>query len=199
MTTIPALCSISHDEKLSVYEVEDADPDKPEGEAENENDLAPVWSDLDVRETLAADYAIRLLPRHVNGQSQEMILAVGAYRAETLARTPEADKPAVALYSAAPRLIDGKIEGFSCIARLTGAHGEDIVRDICFDEDVGFILTCGEDGYVRLWVDLTAPKEREEPADIEMEETSSAKVSLGKKDRDERRKQKRKGERHKPY
>lgn len=199
ITSVPALCSISHDEKLSVYEVEDTTSGKNEDEAENEDNLAPVWPELDLRETLVADYAIRLLPRQTKQQSHEMILAVGAYRPETLARSPEVNGPMVALYSAAPRLVDGKIEGFACVARLAGAHGEDVVRDIWFDEDAGFMLTCGEDAFVRLWVDQSAPTTKVADTDVEMEESNEVKPSVGKTDREERRKQKRKGDRHKPY
>jgi len=199
ITSVPALCSISHDEKLSVYEIEDTTSAKNENEAEDEDNLAPVWPELDLRETLAADYAIRLLPRQPKQQSHEMILAVGAYRPETLARSPEVDKPIVALYSAAPRLQEGKIEGFACVARLVGAHGEDVVRDIWFDEDAGFMLTCGEDGYVRLWVDPVAPMNTVADTDVEMEGSNEVKPSSGKIDREERKKQKRKGDRHKPY
>lgn len=199
-----ALCAISHDEKLGVYEVEDAAVKaevEAETQGENDEDLAPVWPELDVREALNADYAIRLLPRQSQQQfqAQEMVLAVGAYRPETLSQVAGAEGPIVSLYSGAPRLVDGKIEGFMCVARLIGAHGEDVVRDIWFDEDVEVVLTCGEDGFVRLWVDPSAPEGKIVNADVEMEGTGEVKESRGKRDRDERKKQKRKGERHKPY
>lgn len=192
---MPALCAISHDERLSVYEVEDAA--KGEGETENEEDLPPVWPELDLRQALNADYAISLLPRRANQQPSGMTLAVGAYRPETIARVSGAEGPIVALYSGAPRLLEGKIEGFECEARLKGAHGEDVVRDVYFDEQMSFILTCGEDGVVRLWVDRAIPIPKT-GVDIEMEGTSEDKTSGAKRDREERKK-KRKAERHKPY
>jgi len=35
--------------------------------------------------------------------------------------------------------------------RLQGAHGDELVRDVWFHDQWSFILTCGEDGKVRVW------------------------------------------------
>lgn len=35
--------------------------------------------------------------------------------------------------------------------RLAGAHGDEIVRDVWFHDSCPFILTCGEDGQVKVW------------------------------------------------
>lgn len=197
----PALCAISHDEKLSVYEVEGPPVNSGiEVEVVDEEDLPPVWPDLDIRESLAADYAICLTPRQSRErQNANMILAVGAYRPETTARIPGVEQPTISLFAASPKLVNGAMEGFSCIARLIGAHGEEIVRDIWFDEDAGVALTCGEDGYLRLWVDSNAKSAEARGDDVEMERTSDPKGNAGKTDKEGKRKQKRKAERHKPY
>lgn len=130
----PAICAISHDEKLSVYEIEDK---SLKGEEE------VTWPEVDVREALNADYAISLLPQTGRGESngQTMMLAVGAYREETLAKVPGVTRPYVDLCMGAPKQAATQgsppSSGFELAIRLVGGHGEEVVRDVWFDQEVG--------------------------------------------------------------
>lgn len=43
------------------------------------------------------------------------------------------------------------------VVRLVGGHDDSVVRDVWLHQEVPFILTCGEDGQVRLWEEVSTP------------------------------------------
>ena len=212
---MPTICAISHDEKFGVFEVEDTTA--AEGAAVAEEDAESTeWPVLDLRQALQADYAIDLRPRGLTEADygylgNGMVLATGTYREETLANTPGENTPFVDLFLVAPVRADvaaaagtgtggAATAGFKSAVRLRGAHGEEIVRDVWFEETAPFVLTVGEDGCVRLWSDEKRGVERggREKEDVEMAGVRDGDVGGEKASRAERR-QKRKEKRHKPY
>jgi hypothetical protein len=70
---------------------------------------------------------------------------------------------------------------------LPGAHGEDVVRDLKF-VDEGRVLSCGEDGKIRLW------SVGQEPA-----VAAGADASAGSVSKKSKRKGKKEKERFAPY
>lgn len=68
-------------------------------------------------------------------------------------------EPFVALYNivSEPR-VEGKPK-FQQVAKLHGGHGEEIVRHVWLHADVPFMLTCGEDGQVRVWQGISASED----------------------------------------
>jgi hypothetical protein len=178
----PAVCAISHDEKISVYEIED------KSEEGQEETLYPV---IDIRETIAADYAISLAPRQsLPEDSTQLVLATGSYRPETLAKVPGVTMPIVDLRVGSSG--QDAATNMDVAVRLLGAHGEELVRDVWYDENAEFVLTCGEDGYVRMWAD--GHGKVSSGGDVEMEGVTSAKDDAAGKKR-----KKSKEKRFKPY
>lgn len=177
---VAAICAISHDEKMSIYEVEEK---SEEGQEET------VYPIMDVRESMAADYAISLTPRDgFPKSSNQLVLATGTYRPETLAKIPGVTNPIVDLRVGTPGK-EATGASMDVAIRLLGAHGEELVRDVWYDETAEFVLTCGEDGYVRMWNDGKVST----GGDVEMEGVTEAKDDAGGK------KKKRKEKRFKPY
>ena len=211
---MPTICAISHDEKFGVFEVEDTRA--AEGAAVAEEDAESTeWPVLDLRQALQADYAIDLRPRGLTEADygylgNGMVLATGTYREETLANIPGENTPFVDLFLVAPvragvaaagtGTAGAATAGFESAVRLGGAHGEEIVRDVWFEETAPFVLTVGEDGCVRLWSDEKGAGERggREKEDVEMAGVGDEDKGEEKASRAERR-QKRKEKRHKPY
>jgi WD repeat-containing protein 89 len=37
------------------------------------------------------------------------------------------------------------------VVGLLGAHGSELVRSFCFDDEAQVVFTAGEDGYVKAW------------------------------------------------
>jgi len=203
------MVAISHDEKFGVFEMEDLSMTYGRAkEEEDENAESTEWPVLDLRQALQADYAIGLRPRGLTEAEygfldKGMVLATGTYREETLANIPGENTPFVDLSVVAPVRAGGKATagaatgGFEPVVRLKGAHGEEIVRDVWFEETAPFVLTCGEDGCVRLWADekgaVEQGSEDVEMAGVGIEDAGGEKASRAEK------RQKRKEKRHKPY
>lgn len=131
------ICTISQDEKLAVHAV-----------AENTSEHASSDPQpFDLRSELRCDYVIGLLEQQNGGN---LILAVGAFKEETT------DSPHVDLYTFRNPPRPSEKPDLELVARLQGAHGEEIVRDVWFQDGVPFMLTCGEDGMVRVWEEVEA-------------------------------------------
>ena len=211
---MPAICAISHDEKFGVFEIEDVAPGG-NGQEKEEDAESTEWPVLDLRQALQADYAIDLRPRGLTEAEygylgNGMVLATGTYREETLANIPGEDTPFVDLFLVAPvragvmaagtGTAGAATAGFESAVRLRGAHGEEIVRDVWFEETAPFVLTVGEDGCVRLWAHETGAVGRgsDSREDVEMAGVGDEDAGTEKASRAERR-QKRKEKRHKPY
>lgn len=129
------ICTISQDEKLAVHAI-------AEKTSESEtSDPQP----FDLRSELKCDYVIGLLEQQSGGS---LVLAVGAFKEETT------DSPHVDLYTFRQPPRPSEKPDLELVVRLQGAHGEEIVRDVWFQEGVPFMLTCGEDGVVRIWEEV---------------------------------------------
>ncbi|KAK8238788.1 WD40-repeat-containing domain protein [Phyllosticta capitalensis] len=138
------------DETLGFYRVTDSadddDDDGDEGARRQENDeIKPVLIG-DVRDKLACSYVVNMYRGPTTSLSLPLV-AAGNTTSQHLDLLPlqppaaTADSPLA--YSCAPT--DPRA------LRLPGAHGEEIVRDVFFDERSARWFTCGEDGHVRAW------------------------------------------------
>lgn len=92
----------------------------------------------DVRERLQCMYVVNLIA------GQQPVLVCGNTQTESMSIV---------------QLNQSQGWGFGSAIDLHGAHGEEVVRDALLVEDEKKVLTCGEDGQVKLW-DLTAAKPR---------------------------------------
>ncbi|KAL1387331.1 WD40-repeat-containing domain protein [Phyllosticta capitalensis] len=116
------------------------------GARRQENDeIKPVLIG-DVRDKLACSYVVNMYRGPTTSLSLPLV-AAGNTTSQHLDLLPlqppaaTADSPLA--YSCAPT--DPRA------LRLPGAHGEEIVRDVFFDERSARWFTCGEDGHVRAW------------------------------------------------
>jgi hypothetical protein len=99
--------------------------------------------------------------------------------------------------------------------RLPGAHGEEIVRDLFTDTNVGFscdqsfqslliiaktqvTYTVGEDGHVRAWKTET-PTSAEETMDIDEGADAKKKEKKDRKEKRKEKKEKKDKKRYEPY
>ena len=102
-------------------------------------------------------------------------------------------------------------EQFSLQARtqLPNAHGDEVVRDVVLIPDTRFILSCGEDGTVKLWEVpnaqfLTNPVHQEDgkkdkKVKKDKKEKKEQKEKKDKKEKKEKKEKKKKEVRYKPY
>ncbi|QIW97606.1 hypothetical protein AMS68_003124 [Peltaster fructicola] len=128
----------------------------------------PVAEFGDVRPQLDCMYVVRL----VQNQSQPTMLAHGHNAKQKLQLTTLKSPQ----YS-----FEGTID-------LPGAHGEEVVRDVRFAHQTA-VLTCGEDGHVRLWR-IDSVNEDSTRMDIDEAPKSTKKKS---------RKEKKQADRFAPY
>jgi hypothetical protein len=104
----------------------------------------------------------------------------------------------------AKRMGGGPLE-YECdlgrVARLQGAHREEVVRDVFTDVHAHTTYTCGEDGFVRAWKFEDGGMDVDEEMEVEQKTVKEKKESSRKEKRKEK-KEKRKGEggeRFRPY
>ncbi|KAB8338835.1 hypothetical protein FH972_021779 [Carpinus fangiana] len=142
LLTNDMVCAVGHDERVSFYSVRE----EPElGEAETK---PGPW---DLRALLGCDYAASVRP---GAGGDSVIVAVGANKLET-AVVPWVGlctfRVGLELLKAPP---EPRFEGEMWM-RLEGAHGEEVVRGVCYDYaqegQLRIVLTCGEDGTVGMW------------------------------------------------
>ncbi|KAF2218147.1 WD40-repeat-containing domain protein [Elsinoe ampelina] len=163
------ICAISSDEALSVYEIS-----KPE-DVENEDVHSLLTAYGDVREELKASYVAQILQ-----SAGETWVASGHLEEKTLRLTPLVRG-------------EGKTKwrfDHSRALSLPDGHGEEVVRDVLLDEVSKTVISCGEDGMVRVWA---VPDAGADGMEIEEDEAES------KKEKKRRKKEKREKERFKPY
>ncbi|PNS17327.1 hypothetical protein CAC42_7010 [Sphaceloma murrayae] len=163
------VCAISSDETMAVYEVSKAE----DVEKEDVHALSTVYGD--VRGDLGAAYVAQLLK-----SGAETWVASGNFEGKELRLTPLArgeDKTEWRFQQ--PRAVV-----------FPGAHGEEVVRDVLIDEGSRRVLSCGEDGMVKIW---RVPEVGAGQMDVE-EDAESA-----KKEKKKRKKREREKERFKPY
>lgn len=115
--------TLSTDEQFSLYGLDKT------GTAEEE--ALPVKQFGDLREKLKAMYVIELVQQPF---LTAPVLAFGHNVDQTLSLLP----------------FQIESESFGTRVELPGAHGEEVVRDVMF-LDSESVLTCGEDGCVKLW------------------------------------------------
>ncbi|KAJ6031955.1 hypothetical protein N7540_002687 [Penicillium herquei] len=116
--------ALSHDEHFSVHPA--TNPDEPGQE--------PEPTDFnDVRDPLGCEYVVQLC-----------VGAQGPY----IAAGNKIDKrlDLVPLVSSPNWQFD-----MDNLWRLPGAHGEEVVRSVHLDDQTQSVITCGEDGFVRVW------------------------------------------------
>ncbi|KAF4548693.1 WD domain-containing protein 38 [Elsinoe fawcettii] len=163
------IAAISSDEALSIYEVS-----KPE-DVENEEVHALSTTYGDVREQLKATYVAQIVQ-----SAGETWVACGnlegkEMRLTPLVRTGEKTK---------------WIFDYSRGLLFPEAHGEEVVRDVLLDESSRTVVTCGEDGMVRVW---SVPDADGGGMDVEQDEEKS------RKEKKKRKQEKWEKERFKPY
>ncbi|KAJ5294854.1 hypothetical protein N7508_009675 [Penicillium antarcticum] len=116
--------ALSHDELFSVHPATDPDDDAQMPD--------PVQFG-DIREKLACEYVAQLC---IGGQGA--FIAAGNKMDHRLDLVPLVSGP------------EWKFDQEN-LWRLPGAHGEEVVRSVCLDEQSQSVFTCGEDGFVRAW------------------------------------------------
>ncbi|KAL6706298.1 hypothetical protein ACN47E_005588 [Coniothyrium glycines] len=143
----------------------------------------------DVREVLGCEYLV-----NAYWSGAQPCIAAGKHSDKLLALVP------LTKDSESPLAYDFDL---SKSIQFTGAHGEEIVRDLFTDVHSRTTFTCGEDGFIRAWKHAD-----DESMDVDQEaEDGSASTRKKLKDRKEKRKDKKdkkKGEgkdkeRFKPY
>ncbi|PSK48636.1 hypothetical protein B9Z65_47 [Elsinoe australis] len=164
------IAAISSDEALSVYEVS-----KPE-DVENEDIHALSTPYGDVREQLGASYVAQVVR-----SAGETWIASGNFEGRELRLTPLVGDGGKTKWS----FDQGRAVKFE------GAHEEEVVRDVLLDEGRGRVVSCGEDGMVRVW--SVADVAGGEKMEVEEDEEEIS------KERKRRKKEKREKERFKPY
>ncbi|KAL8722688.1 MAG: hypothetical protein Q9225_000855 [Loekoesia sp. 1 TL-2023] len=117
--------ALSHDEILSIYDT---------GELHQDEAPQSVQAFGDLRPQLECEYIVDLVSSEASGP----VLGAGSHSAQHLDIVP------LRYHS------DWTLENSTAI-RLPGAHGEEIVRSICFGDDRNTIFTAGEDGLIKAW------------------------------------------------
>lgn len=152
---------LSTDENFSIYDVSESQLE----EAEAATETRTVADFGDVREKLNCMYVVDLLQKP--GFSAP-ILAYGHNENQTLSLVP----------------LQAPNWTFGLPIDLPGGHGEEVCRDVYTDAAAQRVLSCGEDGQIKVW-SLDA-------------ENSAEGVDRPVKSKSEARKQK-KAERYTPY
>ncbi|KAG9762948.1 WD40 repeat-like protein, partial [Aureobasidium melanogenum] len=149
--------AVSTDEQLSVYTLS-----KP---TDAEDATLPVTAFGDVREQLKSSYVIDVFPN-----SPSAYIAAGDTSSSRLTLVP--------LNPSWSFDMTGTME-------FPGAHGDEIVRDFLIDNHNQRVITCGEDGQVRLWAQEAQPQ--------------AASADAMDVDKKKKRKDKKKKDRFNPY
>ncbi|KAL8960663.1 MAG: hypothetical protein Q9193_002675 [Seirophora villosa] len=134
---------LSHDEIFCIFDTNDI----PQGEA---YESAHAFGDL--RPQLHCEYLVDL----VRSDSTAPVFAAGSHSARHLDLISLERLPRWSFNT-------------SNAVRLPGAHGEEIVRSMCFSGDGNAIFTGGEDGIIRAWrvTEESADAGRDPPSKIE--------------------------------
>lgn len=135
--------ALSHDETFSVYHL------NRQGDS-TEEPSPMVFGDL--RPKLDCEYVVDVIPSGCGGV--EAIVGVGSHSKQHLDLVPL-------------RLTNDWSLNSSQTIRLSGAHGEDIVRSMHVNNEDGAIYTAGEDGLVKAWRTSTGGGEEQEQAEAE--------------------------------
>lgn len=130
----------------------------------------------DVREQLGASYVAQVVR-----SAGETWIASGNFEGRELRLTPLVGDGGKTKW----RFEQGRAVKFE------GAHGEEVVRDVLLDEGRGRVVSCGEDGMVRVW--NVADVAGGEKMEVEEDEEEI------RKEKKRRKKEKREKERFKPY
>ncbi|OJD32959.1 wd domain-containing protein [Diplodia corticola] len=159
------------DETLAFYQYQDSDDPSPE--------LNPVKIG-DVREKLTCEYVV-----NVYRSGGASVVVAGNHSEQRLDLLPLHGPP------------EGKPLAYSCsledCVRLSGAHGEEIVRDIFIDSQSSTIFTCGEDGKVRSWSAQGFGGQQHGETEVADDKKSSKEKKHKKKDKEKGK------DRYKPY
>ncbi|KAI5780348.1 WD domain protein [Peziza echinospora] len=165
--------ALSHDEKLTIYNLNDKSIlDTPiEESADQEEDEKSMWGD--VRQSLACEYVINLLPR-TSGAGGTLV--AGSHQQQWVDLMPFNNE----WNDAVNRREDtkkGRMYGWKVVfgdgVRLEGGHGEEVVRCVRISEATRTVYTGGEDGLVKIWRGDEAISV-EMPAEPELEEEEEA-------------------------
>lgn len=119
------LCALSHDEICSIYQINHSGDD-------DSSTPPKVFGDLRTR--LKCEYVVNMGFTH----NRTAILGAGSHSKRNLDLVP--------LRFGSEWILEQDQS-----VQLSGAHGEDIVRTICFDRSEPTIFTGGEDGLVKAW------------------------------------------------
>lgn len=119
------LCALSHDEVCSIYQLEPSSDDDSD---------TPPRAFGDLRPHLGCEYVVDL----VLTRDRTAIIGAGSHSNGNLNLVPL-------------RFTSEWILEQDQSIQLLGAHGEDVVRSICFDHSETTIFTGGEDGLIKAW------------------------------------------------
>ncbi|KAI9842766.1 MAG: hypothetical protein M1837_006949 [Sclerophora amabilis] len=138
--------ALSHDEILSIYSIPhpDSQPD-PDTQDTSAGEERPPIQFGDLRPKLAGEYIVNILM--AGGGASGAMVAVGNHSEQRLDLVP-LTKVTASLPSSSAQSWQFNL---TSIARLPGAHGEDVVRDVFVDDNSQTVFTGGEDGHVRAW------------------------------------------------
>ncbi|GAB7341980.1 hypothetical protein MBLNU457_g0278t1 [Dothideomycetes sp. NU457] len=139
--TADEVYAVSSDEQLSVYGLREED--EPEGD----EGVLPATVLGDVRPVLGVAYVVGVV--RGGGAGDEVWVCAGDANLSALSLTPL--RPAGSVEER-----KWELDSTETIS-LKGAHGEEVVRDILLLTQDHRILTCGEDGHVRLWSTPESP------------------------------------------
>jgi WD40 repeat protein len=155
--------ALGTDEKMSIYAFPDPDLETAQ---------APPFVLGDVRETLGCEYVVNILH-----DGSKPIITAGNHSEQWL--------DLINLNNDADQASDRRNWGWRADndnrTRLTGGHGDELIRDVFMSNGSNVVFTCGEDGMVRQW-----KGQRDE--DVDMGSTKSEKRRHeGDKSRKEKR------------
>ncbi|PYH85177.1 WD40 repeat-like protein [Aspergillus uvarum CBS 121591] len=117
--------ALSHDEDFAIHPTTDPDDQASEG-------AEPIQFN-DLRQPLSCEYIVQLCQN-----SQGQYIAAGNKLEQRLDLVPLVSSPSWQFDQ-------------NNSWRLPGAHGEEVIRSVYVDEQSQSVLTCGEDGCVRVW------------------------------------------------
>ncbi|KAK0633033.1 WD40-repeat-containing domain protein [Immersiella caudata] len=116
---------LSHDEKFALYDVAEG------------VDSGSATLDLgDVREVLGCQYAANVFAK-VNGAG--VVIGAGSH-----------DQEMFTLFHMSKGAAGWELDKGSVVG-LPGAHGSELVRSFCFNDEAQVVFTAGEDGCIKAW------------------------------------------------
>ncbi|MCJ1459316.1 hypothetical protein MMC28_009693 [Mycoblastus sanguinarius] len=136
--------ALSHDENFSVY-------DFGSNETLLEASSPTVFGNL--RPQLDCEYVVDVIP---SSSGLEAIMGAGSHSKKNLDLIPL-------------RLMDRWSLDPSQAIRLPGAHGDEVVRSMCFNHEAQAIFTAGEDGLIKAWRTPAAQHEQDQDQQSDFE------------------------------